>query len=150
MAMRMKLQFEDNMSKKLDALARESPKAFMRVLDAIAAETKTYVVARQKQKFISRSRTLEKGTRYNRQRNTVKLQMKPRYQVLEFGATIKPVNAKALHFIAKDGTEVFTKSVLIRPRPFFKPGVKDAIRADVVNKVAERIYYREAKKLGLL
>lgn len=150
MAMRMKLEFEDTMSRKLDFLAQKSPQAFMRVLDGIAAETKTYVIARQKQQFISRDRSLEKGTRYRRRFNTVRLQMRPRYQVLEFGATIKPVNKKALRFIGRDGEPVFAKKVLIRARPFFRPGVKDAIRADVVGTVAERVYRREMIKLGLL
>jgi len=150
MAMRISLTIDDLMSKKLKDLADVSPKAFMRVLDGIAAETKTYVIARQRDQFISRKRTLEKGTRYQRKSTTVKLQMRPRYQVLEFGAVIKPVNAKALRWIGPDGNPIFAKRVLIKARPFFRPGVKDAIRADVVNTVAERIYRAEAKKLGWL
>ena len=151
MAMRLKLEFQDEVSKKLEKLAKRSPQAFMRVLDGIALETKTYVIARQRNQFVSHARTLEKGTRYKRKMvsNSVKLQMRPRYQVLEYGATIVPVNKKALHFITKDGTEVFTKKVLIKPRPYFKPGVKDAIRADVINTVAERLYKIEAAKVGL-
>ncbi len=149
MAMRMKLEFEDSVSRKLQKLAVKSPSAFMNALQQIALETKTYVVSRQKREFVSKSRTLEKGTRYQKRGTSVKLQMRPRYQVLEFGAYIKPDNKKVLRFIGKDGEVVYTKHARILPRPFFKPGVKDAIRADVVNKVAERVYETEMRKLGL-
>ncbi len=149
MAMRMKLEFEDEVSRKLQRLAIASPNAFMNALQQIALETKTYVIARQRSQFLSQDRTLEKGTRYQRRGTSVKLQMRPRYQVLEFGAYIKPKDKKVLRFIGKDGEVVYTKHARILPRPFFKPGVKDAIRADVVNKVAERVYETEMRKLGL-
>jgi len=147
MAMRMSLEFEDNMSRRLHQLATRSPASFMKVLEQIAYETKTYVIRNQRRAFMTDDRTLEKSTKYKKRGKTVRLWMKPRYQVLEFGAYIKPVDKKVLRFIGKDGEVVFTKHARIPPRPYFKPGVKDAIRADVMNEVAQRVYKEEMKRL---
>jgi hypothetical protein len=140
------------MSRKLDLLAKESPQAFMKVLDGIALETKKKVIDRQRAIYSSQRRSLEKGTRYLRKRNatTVKVYMNPKYHVLEHGAVIRPKKAKALHWINNYAEDVFAKKVLIRARPFFKPGVRDAIQANVIDMVAEQVYRKEAIKLGLL
>jgi len=152
MTMQIKLEFEDTMSKKLAQLADTSPQAFMKVLDGIALETKKKIIDRQRDLYSSQRRTLEKGTRYLRKRNStsVKVYMNPKYHVLEHGAVIRPKKAKALHWINSDAEDVFAKKVLIRARPFFKPGVRDAIQANLVDMVAEQVYRREAEKLGLL
>lgn len=152
MAMRMKLEFEDNVSRKLAMLADKSPEAFMRVLDGIALETKKKVIERQRRVYSSERRSLEKGTRYLRKRNStsVKVYMNPKYHVLEHGAVIRPKHKKALHWIDTYGEDIFAKKVLIRARPFFKPGVRDAIQANVIDMVAEQVYRKQAIKLGLL
>lgn len=61
----------------------------------------------------------------------------------EFGGTIKPVNAKLLHWVDKSGAHHFAKSVYQPPRPYLRPAldenqdkavreVGDALRAAIL------------------
>ena len=150
MAMRMKLEFEDNITERLKLIANNSEEALMNVLLSIGNETKTFIIQRQKMNFASENRFLERKTNYRKAGKMVILKMHPRYQTLEKGAYIRPVDKKVLRFIGKDGTVVYSKHARIPKRPFFRLGVKDAIREDIVNKVAERVIAKEMERLGLL
>jgi len=45
-------------------------------------------------------------------------------RIQEFGGTIEPVKAKALHW-EQDGKDIFAKSVTLPPRPYFRPAIEN-------------------------
>ena len=45
-------------------------------------------------------------------------------RIQEFGGTIEPVKAKALHWV-QDGKDIFAKSVTLPPRPYFRPAIEN-------------------------
>lgn len=146
---RVKIEFNDQISEKLIRLGQESAQSLERVLASVSMMTKTYIITSQQQTFISNLR-LAKKTKYSKSgKARYKLSMAPKFQVLEKGAYITPVNSKALHFFTKSGEEVFAKAVRIPKRPFFKQGLRAAISEDAINRAAQASISEEFKRLGI-
>lgn len=147
---RIKIEFSDEVTEKLKKLTAEfGAKSLDRVLRSVSMTTKTYILRSEQNTFVT-STSLEKATSFKKTgKARYRLSVWPRYQVHERGAFIKPVNAKALHFIGKDGKDVFAKSVRIPKRPFFKSGLREAISSDAINRAAEASIQLEMQRLGL-
>ena len=65
-------------------------------------------------------------------------------RIQEFGGTVRPVEAKALHWV-QDGKHIFAKSVTLPARPYFRPAIRQAegnIRQAMLNE-AEVYLIRE-------
>jgi phage gpG-like protein len=63
----------------------------------------------------------------------------PGSRLQELGGTIVPVQAQALHWVSKDGQDVFAQKATIPARPYLGPAVEDAepaIRQRVVDALA--------------
>jgi hypothetical protein len=152
---RIKIEFSDEVSDKLERLAKESPISLDRVLKSVTTSTKTYILASQIKTFGEKLMVRDDGSEKNATsfkktgRTRYKLQVHPRFQVFEKGAFIKPFNAKALRFIGRDGTEVFAAHVRIPKKPFFNPGLRDAISADAINRAAMASIELEMQRLKL-
>ena len=64
--------------------------------------------------------------------------------VHEYGATIVPVNKRALHWVDQEGQEHFAKRVKIPPRPYLQPSMqakRDEIPG-VILKTTEELFER--------
>jgi len=151
---RLKIEFNDEVSKKLERLAKESPQSLDRALKHAATSVKGYILASQIKQFGSQLRVRDdgkesRGTKFKKTGKTrYRIEVHPRFQVLEKGAYIRPVNGKALHFYV-NGDEVLAKAVRIPKRPHFKPGLRDAIRADAINIAMAQSIDLEMKRLKL-
>ena len=152
---RLKIEFNDDVSRKLERLYKESPQSLDRALKHAATSVKGYILASQIKEFGSKFKVKDdgnekRGTKFTKTGKTrYRVEVHPRFQVLEKGAYITPVNGKALRFYDRLGTEVIAKAVMIPKRPTFKPGLRDAIRADAINKAMAQSIDLEMKRLKL-
>jgi len=151
---RLSIQFDDEVTDKLKRLAKESPQSLDRALRHAATSVKGYIIESEIKTFGEKLRVKDDGsarnaTKFKKTGKTrYKIEVHPRFQVFEKGAYIKPVNAKALHFFI-GGQEIFAKTVRIPKKPFFKPGLRDALRADAINKALAQSIDLEFKRLKL-
>jgi len=67
----------------------------------------------------------------------------------EFGGEILPKRAKFLHWVDKNGKDVFAKRVKMPMRPYLRPAFdenKEAIKAAIANDIARSLSW-ELKRL---
>tara|TARA_Y100000034_G_scaffold109644_1_gene141110 strand:+ start:47 stop:502 length:456 start_codon:yes stop_codon:yes gene_type:complete len=60
-------------------------------------------------------------------------------RVHELGAVITPVRAKMLHFVTREGVEIFARRVVIPARPYLRPAVRDTEKQIVAAVVTEAL-----------
>lgn len=153
---RIKIEFEDTVSRKLEYLGREFPMSLERVLKHVTTVLKGYTEDRQKREYGDRLRVKDGeesrgylATKFKKTgRARYRLQVHPRFQILETGGDIFPKNKEWLVFQI-DGQWIRTNVVDIPKRPTFKPSLRDAIRNDAINKAAEQSIDLEFERLKL-
>lgn len=145
---RVKIEFNDEVSKQLEKLAKKSPDILDKVLLKLSSEMKRSVAKSMRQQFEERTGKMRKGLRYVRTgRARYQLRMPNLYSVFEKGAVIFPKNADLLRWVGKDGNWYSSNRVRIEPRPFFYPTIRSFQSSGRTNLVAQQVIDQELRRM---
>ena len=153
---RVKIEVDDQVSAKLIRLGKVAPQSLDRALKHATTSLKGYIIDSEirvfGRPFSVRDNDMSfKATKFKKTgKMRYKLSTHPRFQVFERGADIFPKNKPLIKFKTKEGVWVSTNWVTIPKKPFFQRGLRDAIRADAINKSLEQSINLEFKRLGLV
>lgn len=152
---RIKIEFSDEVTKKLTQLAKESPQSLDRALKNATTKVKMYITKSEREKFGDRLRVSDNesngylSTKFKKTGKTrYKIEAHPRFQILEKGGDIFPKNGDWLLFKIEDQW-IRTNWVTIPKNSFFQPGLRAAIQADAINKALFESINLEFKRLKL-
>ena len=146
---RVKIEFSDDVSKRLMKYAERAPHILENVLLKISSEMKKDVDSAIQKTFHERTGKMRKQLRYiKRSRGIYKLASFNLANIFERGAEIFPKEADFLQFQI-NGKWVRTNWVTIPAKPTFYPTVRKFVSANKVNLNAEKVIDKEVRKLGL-
>jgi hypothetical protein len=152
----LKIEFTDDVTAKLQRLYKESPLSLDRALKHATTKLKWYINESERRKFGDRLRVRDdensKGslaTKFKKTgRTRYKIEAHPRFQILEKGGDIFPKKGDWMTFQIGDDW-IRTNWVTIPPNAFFKPGLRQALREDAINKALNESINLEFKRLKL-
>lgn len=145
---KVKIEFNDEISKQLEKLAKKSPKILDNVLLKISSELSLAVDRKIRAQFEEHTGKMRKGLRYFRTgRARYQLRMPNLYSVFERGAEIFPKNAELLRWKGKDGAWYSSNWVTLEAKPFFYPTIRGFQSSGRTNLIAQKVINKELRKL---
>jgi mRNA-degrading endonuclease RelE of RelBE toxin-antitoxin system len=145
---RVKIEFNDEVSKQLMKLSKTSPDILEKVLLKLSSEMKISVDRTIRGQFEENTGKMRKKLNYVKTGTArYQLRLPNLYAVFERGAEIFPQNVPLLKWQDKSGNWYSSNWVSIEPRPFFYPTIRSFQSSGRTNIVAQNVIDQEIRKM---